>query len=119
MNRVLLFICELVCVFATGINLEEFVPAHPLADNSTYGNTEQLHTTHLHLNLDVDFDTRVISGTVTHDLTCLENTQVLQLDAWDITVKNVRVENKGAAMRMRGYGANTNETESEYGISYL
>lgn len=38
----------------------------PAADNSTYGNTEQIHTQHLKLDLQVDFDTRQLVGSATH-----------------------------------------------------
>ena len=48
----------------------------PLADNSTYGNTEQIHTTHVHLNLQVDFDSRTLNGSAVHSMTVLQNTSI-------------------------------------------
>ena len=30
--------------------------SQPTVDNSTFGNTEQIHTSHLYMQLDVDFD---------------------------------------------------------------
>lgn len=61
----------------------------PLADNSTYGNTEQIHTTHVHLSLEVDFDQRSLSGVATHNMNVVANTNVVQFDVWDLTVSNV------------------------------
>merc|ERR1712176_938691 len=102
MNRLLLTIATLVCTsFTKEFSLEDFVPQHPIADNSTYGNIEQIHTTHFHLDLTVNFDERVFSGTVTHDLNVVADTNVLQFDAWDITVHGVNFAASGAARRMR------------------
>ena len=49
----------------------------PLADNSTYGNTEQIHTTHVSLNLNVDFDTRELSGNAIHQMNVVAPTDVV------------------------------------------
>ena len=38
----------------------------PRADNSTYGNTEEINTVHLDLNLTVDFNTTTLSGQAYH-----------------------------------------------------
>ena len=61
----------------------------PLADNSTYGNTEQIHTTHLMLDLNVDFDTRKLSGRATHQMNVIEATNVVQFDIWDLDIAGV------------------------------
>lgn len=62
------------------------VIAPPLADNSTYGNTEEIHTTHVHLNLTVDFDTRQLNGQAYHSMEVLKETTVAQFDIWDLTI---------------------------------
>jgi len=49
----------------------------PLADNSTYGNTEQIHTVHLDLNLTVDFDSRTLSGQAFHRMMVLKPTSII------------------------------------------
>ena len=58
----------------------------PLADNSTYGNTEEIHTTHVSLNLTVDFDTRTLSGNAIHNMNVVAPTSVVQFDIWDLTI---------------------------------
>ena len=80
------------------------MPEHPVADNSTYGNFEQISSKHVHMNVDVDLDSRVISGTVTHDLDCVADTRVLQFDAWDLTVTSVKLATTGSAKAMRDHG---------------
>jgi len=63
------------------------VPHHPKADNSTYGNTDEIHTTHWHVDWEINFDTRMIDGFVIHDLEVVaDNVAVLTLDAWNINV---------------------------------
>ena len=58
-------------------SLDDYVPHHPLADNSTYGNIDQIYTTHFHLSWDVNFRVKKIQGTITHDLTVVAETRVL------------------------------------------
>ena len=99
--------------------LSDYEPQHPIADNSTYGNIEEIHTTHFHLHWDVDFDRRVIAGTVTHDVEVLAPTRALVLDAWDISVLSVKLaSHNGAAKRMRDYGTAVHKTEEEYSSSH-
>ena len=56
------------------------------------------------MNVAVDLDNRVISGTATHDLEVVAETNVLQLDAWDITVTSVKEATTGSAKVMRDHG---------------
>ena len=55
MNQIVITIFTLLCV-ASASFLDGFTPEHPLADNSTFGNIEQIATTHFHLDWNVDFD---------------------------------------------------------------
>ena len=117
MNRLLLTIATIVCMsYANFISLEDFVPEHPIADNSTFGNIEQVHTHHLHLHVEVDFDTRKLKGSVTHDFEVLSETRYIVLDAWDISVTSVKSLKNGAARRMETYGTDVEKTESEYNV---
>jgi hypothetical protein len=43
-------------------------------DNSTYANADQIHTTHFHVDWDVNFDAKILQGSVTHDLDVLQDT---------------------------------------------
>jgi leukotriene-A4 hydrolase len=61
----------------------------PLVDNSTYGNTDQIHTQHVHLALEVDFDERTLSGTANHTMEVLEATSIAQFDIWDLIINSV------------------------------
>ena len=62
------------------------VRAPPLVDGSTYGNTDQIHTTHVHLDLKVDFDASTLSGSATHTMEVLETTSIAQFDVWDLAI---------------------------------
>jgi leukotriene-A4 hydrolase len=61
----------------------------PLADNSTYGNTEEIHTEHLALNLTVDFDARTLSGQAYHQMRVRKPTSTAQFDIWSLDIANV------------------------------
>ena len=71
-------------------SLDDYEPIHPLADNATYGNIEQIHTIHFHLDWEINFHKKQIYGTITHDLDIIGDTRVLQLDAWDIDILAVK-----------------------------
>ena len=61
-------------------SLDSYVPEHPFADNSTYGNIDEIATDHIHMRLMPDFDTQMFIGQIFHDLTVLKETRVLQFD---------------------------------------
>jgi len=42
-------------------------------DPTTQANYTEIHSTHVALDWDVDFDRKLISGSVTHDLTVLKD----------------------------------------------
>ena len=58
----------------------------PVADNSTYGNTDQIRTTNVHMNVTVDFDTRTLDGWAYHTMEVVEATNIVQFDVWDLTI---------------------------------
>ena len=97
-------------------SLDDFVPEHPLADNSTYGNIEEIHTTHFHLDWDIDFEHSEIRGTITHDLSIVSSCRVLQFDAWDIDVVAVRKVQTGSAQLMKSFGTDVAETRKLYDL---
>ena len=62
----------------------------PLADNSTYGNTEEIHTTHVSLDLWVDFDERTLNGTARHTMNVIaDKTTLAQYDIWNLEIFGV------------------------------
>lgn len=61
----------------------------PLADNSTYGNTNEIHTVHLDLNLSVDFNSTTLSGQAYHQMSVIQETSTVQFDIWDLDIHSV------------------------------
>ena len=70
----------------------------PRADNSTYGNTEEIHTTHLDLNLTVDFNSTTLSGQAFHTMSVLQYTYIVQFDIWDLDIHSVFNASDGASL---------------------
>ena len=73
-------------------------------DNSTYANAYQIHTTHFHLDWEIDFTTEKIDGSVTHDLEVLEDCDFVYFDNWILDVKSVQLLPPGSAEAMRDAG---------------
>jgi len=69
------------------------VITQPVADNSTFGNIDQIATTHVHLNLTANFDTSSLEGWAYHTMMVYEEgvTQI-QFDIWDLTIEEVKVD---------------------------
>ena len=60
-------------------------------DKFTYANYDKVRMTHLSLNLDVNFDEKVLDGTATIDFTVIDPTaHILQLDTKDLTIRSVQ-----------------------------
>ena len=60
-------------------------------DKFSYANFEQVRMTHLSLNLDVNFDEKVLDGTATIDFTVVDpKAHILKLDTKDLTIKSVQ-----------------------------
>ena len=70
----------------------------PLADNSTYGNIDQIRTEHLQLYLDVDFDNRTLSGVANHVMDVVAETDIAQFDVWNLSIESVADGNSSAAL---------------------
>ena len=49
----------------------------PRADNSTFGNIHQIRTSHVHLDLEVNFDTRQLSGDAHHTMDVVAPTSLV------------------------------------------
>ncbi len=60
------------------------------SDKFTYANYDKVRMTHLSLNLDVNFDEKVLDGTATIDFITVDPTaSLLQLDTKDLTIRSV------------------------------
>lgn len=66
------------------------------ADKFTYSNYNEIRVTHVDIDLDVDFDTKVISGSATLDFEREKNdVETLVLDANDLTIETVEAHVAG------------------------
>lgn len=72
-----------------------YTPSHPIADNSTYANIEYAVTTHIQLDFEnITFfngeaNATTITGYVATDFSILQDTEVIVLDAWNLTIIDI------------------------------
>ncbi len=65
-------------------------------DKFTYANYDKVQMTHLDLNLDVDFDRKVLDGMATIDFKKIDkNAKELVLDTKDLTIESVQIHEGG------------------------
>ncbi|MEZ4938299.1 MAG: M1 family metallopeptidase [Crocinitomicaceae bacterium] len=60
-------------------------------DAHSYSNVEEVHTTHLHLRLNVDFENRIVSGIVEHKIENLKGVSEMIFDIKDLKVNKVTI----------------------------
>jgi leukotriene-A4 hydrolase len=65
-------------------------------DSHSYSNTGEVHSTHLHLNLDVDFEKSVVSGNVVHDIANTSGTTEMIFDMNDEKISKVTLDDDTA-----------------------
>ncbi|MFK8045991.1 MAG: M1 family aminopeptidase/hydrolase, partial [Crocinitomicaceae bacterium] len=63
-----------------------------VVDHHTLSNYNQVRTTHLHLDLKVDFDNQILKGNVTHNIQNLKGATEMIFDVKSIAVKKVEVD---------------------------
>jgi leukotriene-A4 hydrolase len=100
-------------------SLDSYVPHHPRVDNSTFGNIDEIHTTHYFVDWTVGWDNRTLSGFIVHDMMVVKPTKYIQLDAWALNITDVQQAQAGAAMDatlMAGMIPEHPEAELEYTI---
>jgi len=84
------------------------------ADKFTHANYDKVRMTHLSLNLDVNFDEKVLDGTATINFKLVDPTAtVLQLDTKDLTIRSV--EGLGADGQWRGIDYTLGERDDVLG----
>lgn len=67
------------------------IPASTI-DLSTQANIDQVKTTHLHLNWNVDFEAQVLNGNVVLDLvTLVDNVNKIVLDTSYLDIKSIQL----------------------------
>lgn len=84
-------------VSSRSLTYDDKIRGPPLVDNSTYANTDQIYTDHVHLDLALDFDTEVITGSAKHSMIVKDPTaEYVQFDIWDLEIQNVIVDQNAA-----------------------
>jgi leukotriene-A4 hydrolase len=66
-------------------------------DSHSFSNTGDVHSTHLHLNLNVDFEKSVISGNVVHDIANTSGTTEMIFDMNDEKISKVTLDDDSAS----------------------
>ena len=67
-----------------GDELEEFE-----IDYHTLSNYQEVYTTHTHLDIEVNFDNKIISGTVSHDITNVCGVDKIIFDSRDLDIQSI------------------------------
>jgi len=70
-------------------------------DNSTFGNCDMVHTTHYHVDWEVNFDDSELVGSITHDMDVLVASDFVTMDSWNLDIQKVELLASGSAMAMR------------------
>jgi len=81
--------------------LDSFIPRQPSVDNSTFANVDELFTFHYHMDVAVDFDSRSLAGSITHDFMTVAPTDKVVLDIWDMEIQSVEMMPANAAQALR------------------
>jgi len=89
----------------SGINAFTWVPQagsyQQYVDNSTWANADMIHTTHYHVDWEVNFGIHSLEGAITHDLEVLADTDWVTMDAWDLHIYRVELMPSGSAKALR------------------
>jgi len=65
-----------------------------ILDAHSYSNVDQVHSTHIHLDLSVDFERRVISGSIVHDISNTSGTDKMILDVRALNIQKIILDGK-------------------------
>ncbi|MCB9222952.1 MAG: M1 family metallopeptidase [Crocinitomicaceae bacterium] len=58
-------------------------------DHHSYSNVRDVRTSHLHLNLNVDFDSKTISGSALHSIENITKSKTMVFDVYDLKIDKV------------------------------
>ena len=79
-------------------DIATYVPYHPKVDNSTYGNIDQIATTHYHVDWFVNWTSSELTGSIIHDMTVKDFVQYVQMDSWNLNIQAVALLPAGSAL---------------------
>ena len=66
-----------------------------MQDQCTYSNYQEVYTEHLHLDVFVNFDSKIVEGVCTLKMKSLvDGLKVVFLDSWDLSIKGVKSNDK-------------------------
>jgi len=75
-----------------------YVPTHPSTDNSTFANTDYVQDYHIQIDWDYVFwGNSTLSGSITHELKVIQDTDFVTFDIWDLTISSVVSTAPGSA----------------------
>ncbi|MHB0970796.1 MAG: M1 family aminopeptidase/hydrolase [Thermoanaerobaculia bacterium] len=97
---VLLLLALLVSARPRPVARPDILGDAPPEDVLSVAEPSKIRTTHLALDLDVDFETRTIRGTATHTITKLRSTSTFALDVRDLDIETVTADGEPAAWRI-------------------
>ena len=75
-----------------GALLEAGEELNEMIDFHSYANAKDVYTTHLHLDLNVDFGAKVLSGSVTHDIANPSGAEKMILDIHQLDISHVELD---------------------------
>jgi len=81
-----------------GQDIYSYVPHHPAVDNSTWANTDQIATTHQHVDWYVNWTNKTLQGSIILDMTVVSSTAWIQLDTRTNVITGVQLLPPGSAM---------------------
>lgn len=87
------FIAGLILHSCASKSLKPNLPVVLLQTDHSFGNAEQMHTTHLQLDLKVDFGSKKLSGTATHQLERTGKDSVVVFDTKGLFIDAVWLDN--------------------------
>lgn len=87
---------SLVAARQRAVRHPELLPSHPPADAFSFANTAEVTTRHLALDLDVDFESRRLSGTATLTIENLTGASQVILDTYGLEIHEVILDGSNA-----------------------
>jgi aminopeptidase N len=79
-------------LFTPACGKKEAAPAPPAVENYSHARPSEVAVAHMDLDLDVDFEHRVISGTAAFHLENKTQAKVVHFDTWALVIRDVRLE---------------------------
>ena len=66
-----------------------YVPHHPMVDNSTFANIDEIVVSHQHVDWYVNWTNKTLQGSIIMDLTVVSDVMYISLDTWGNVIEDV------------------------------